>query len=484
LSEFEELSMLDLQRAMEQGAMSSKELTLYYMRRIAALDKAGPRLNAVLEINPDALMIADAMDWERKRQGPRGPLHGIPVLLKDNIETEDRMHTSAGAMALADSYAHRDASVVRKLREAGAVLLGKANMSEMAKFVSEAMPNAYSSRGGIVRNPYGPGEFDVGGSSSGSAVAVAANLTAVALGTETLGSIINPSVENSIVGMNPTLGLVSRTGLIPLAPTHDTVGPMTRTVADAAALLSAIAGPDEEDVSTRKSIGRVHADYTSFLDEGGLRGARIGIAKDAAYPDVDAEDRKLLERELETLRRLGAALVEIEDLGKLERQKWDMTVLMYEFKPALNHYLSKLGPHMPVHSLRDLIAFNRSRNPGVALYGQQLLQRAERTSGSLTEGEYVESKIRDLRISQEEGIDAFVERDRLDAILSPGHTGVAAPAKAGYPSITVPAGYRESGKPFGLTFTNRAFAEPTLFKLAYAYERATLHRRNPTLNNI
>ena len=483
MSDFEEATIVGLQRGMAEGSFRSKELVLYYMERIAKLDKSGPRLNAVLEINPDALMISEAMDREREVRGARGPLHGIPVLLKDNIETEDRLHTSAGSLALADSYAERDAFVVRRLREAGAVILGKANMSEMAKFVSESMPNAYSSRGGVVRNPYGPGEFDVGGSSCGSAVAVSADLTAVALGTETLGSIINPSVENSIVGMNPSIGLVSRTGLVPLAPTHDTVGPMTRSVADAAAVLGAIAGLDDEDASTRIGLGRTPPDYTPFLDEGGLRGARIGIPKDADYPDVEAEDRRLLERELETLRRLGAVLVEIEDLHELERQKWDMTVLMYEFKPALNHYLSKLASHIPVHSLRELIAYNRIHNPGVALYGQQLLQRAERTSGTLTEAEYVHSKFRDLRISRSGGIDAFVERHRLDAILSPGHTGVAAPAKAGYPSITVPGGYRDSGKPFGLTFTNKAFSEPTLLKLAYAYERATLHRKPPKIDN-
>ncbi len=480
MSDFEEMSIAMLQRGMEVGEFRSKELVLYYMTRIAELDKMGPRLNAVTELNPDALTIADALDWERQRQGPRGPLHGIPILLKDNIETEDRMHTSAGAMALAESFAQRDAFVVRRLREAGAVLLGKANMSELAKFVSEAMPNAYSSRGGIVRNPYEPGEFDVGGSSCGSAVAVAANLTAAALGTETLGSIINPSVENSLVGVSPTLGLVSRTGLVPLAPTHDTVGPMTRTVADSATLLSAIAGFDEEDMSTRKGIGRSYDDYTRFMVEDGLRGARIGIAKHASYPELDAEERRVLERELETLRSLGAILVEVEEMDKLQRQEWDLTVLMYEFKPAFNHYLSKLGPQVPVRSLRELIDYNRLHNPGVALYGQQLLQEAARKSGTLTESEYVSTKIRDLRLSQAEGIDAFVERYRLDAILSPGHTGVAAPAKAGYPSITVPAGYLASGKPFGLTFSSGAFAEATLFKLAYAYERATQHRKRPT----
>ncbi|HZG57996.1 amidase family protein, partial [Paenibacillus sp.] len=283
-------SVMELQRGMASGEYGSKELVLRYMERIAALDKNGPRLNAVLELNPDALGIAEAMDRERAVQGPRGPLHGIPVLLKDNIETEDRLHTSAGSLALAHSYAMRDAFVVRRLREAGAVVLGKANMSELAKFVSPSMPNAYSSRGGVVRNPYGPGVFDVGGSSCGSAVAVAAGFAAVALGTETLGSIINPAVENSIVGLNPTLGLVSRAGLVPLAPTHDTAGPMTRSVADAAIVLGAIAGLDDGDASTRIGLGRVREDYTRFLDESGLRGARLGIPKAAEYPGLPEEE--------------------------------------------------------------------------------------------------------------------------------------------------------------------------------------------------
>ncbi|HZG86617.1 amidase family protein [Paenibacillus sp.] len=479
----EEATIDDLQRGMDAGVVSSKELVLQYIQRIAALDKNGPRLNAVLEINPDALVIAEAMDRERAVRGPRGPLHGIPVLLKDNIETGDRMHTSAGALALADSYAPRDAFVAGKLRQAGAVLLGKANMSELAKFVSLRMPNGYSSRGGVVRNPYGPGLFDVGGSSSGSAAAVSANLTAVALGTETLGSIINPSVENSIVGLNPTIGLVSRDGLVPLAPTHDTVGPMTRTVADAAALLGAIAGFDERDDATRIGLGRAVADFRPYLREDGLRGARIGIPKNAHYPDLRGEEKRLLERELGVIEKLGAVLVEIEDLSRLERQEWDLTVLIYEFKPAFNHYLSRLGPHVPVHSLKDLIAFNRMHNPGVALYGQHLLIEAERTSGTLTEPEYILTKMRDLENSRRSGIDAFVEKYRLDAILSPGHTGVAAPAKAGYPSITVPAGYRADGKPFGLTFTSRAFSEPTLFRIAYAYEQATMHRKSPVFDD-
>ena len=482
-NEVNEATIGDLQKWMNEGIFSSKELVLHYIQRIALLDKNGPRLNAVLEINPDALVIAEAMDRERAVRGPRGPLHGIPVLLKDNIETGDRMHTSAGAIALADSYATRDAFVAAKLRQAGAILLGKANMSEMAKFVSLRMPNGYSSRGGVVRNPYGPGRFDVGGSSSGSAAAVAANLTAVALGTETLGSIINPSVENSIVGINPTIGLVSRDGLIPLAPTHDTVGPMTRTVADAAALLGAIAGFDERDDATRIGLGRAVADFGPHLREDGLRGARIGIPKHAHFPDLCDDEKRLLERELGTIEKHGAVLVEIEDLSRLEKQEWDLTVLTYEFKPAFNHYLSRLGPHVPVHSLKDLIHFNRLHNAGVALYGQHLLIEAERTSGTLTEPEYILTKMRDLENSRRNGIDLFVEKFRLDAILSPGHTGVAAPAKAGYPSITVPGGYRADGKPFGLTFTNRAFSEPTLFRIAYAYEQATKHRKAPDFNH-
>lgn len=475
-----EASIETLQDALQAKRFSSLELVLAYLERIAAYDKQGPRINAILEINPDAFAIAEAMDRERSVSGPRGPLHGIPIVLKDNIETGDRMSATAGAIALRGNYAAEDAFLVRKLRDAGAIILGKTNMSELAKFVSPRMPNAYSSRGGVVRNPYGPGELEVGGSSCGSGAAAAACFAAAAIGTETFGSIINPAVENSLVGLNPSVGLVSRRGIIPLAPTHDTAGPMTRTVADAAILLGAIAGMDPKDPSTLISKERVPRSYAAALRLDALRGARIGIPNDARYPGLNAEDQALIEREIETLRSLGAEIVEA-DLTALESEKWDQTVLIYEFKSAINHYLGKRPPHLPVHSLAELIEYNREHNPGVALYGQDLLLQAERTSGTLAEATYLEQKARDLAMSRTRGIDAAMGDHRLDAILSPGHTGVAAPAKAGYPSITVPAGYKANGAAFGLTFTGSAFSEPTLLALAYAYEQATKRRKPPDL---
>jgi amidase len=469
-----------MQDGMTSGEYTAKELTLAYLLRISKYDKQGPRINSILEINPDVLLIAEAMDKEREISRPRGPLHGIPIILKDNIDTGDRMHTSGGALALANAYAAEDAYIVHRLRQAGAVLLGKANMSEMAKFVSPRMPNAYSSRGGFVRNPYGPGEFEVGGSSCGSGAAVAAGFAAAALGTETFGSIINPAVENSVVGLNPSIGIVSRTGIMPLAPTQDSTGPMTRTVEDAATLLNVLVGVDLRDTSTLMGKGRTPEDYCVFLKKDGLLGARIGVPKHGDYPNIPEEDQRLIQREMDTLQRLGAELVEA-DLTCLEEQEWDMTVLLYEFKPAINKYLSRLHPRASAHSLQELIAFNRLYNAGVALYGQDLLLDAERTSGTLTEPEYILNKTEDLDNSRTHGIDAAVKQHRLDAILSPGHTGVAAPAKAGYPSITVPAGYRKGGQPFGITFTSMAFQEPTLLRLAYAYEQATKYRIPPRL---
>jgi amidase len=476
-----ETTINELQAGMQEGTLTSHDIVLAYFDRIATYDKDGPMINSILELNPHALLIAEAMDNERKTNGPRGPLHGIPVLLKDNIETGDRMHTSGGSVALANSYAADDAFIVRKLRKAGAVILGKANMTEMAKFVSSRMPNAYSSRGGMVLNPYSPGGLDVGGSSCGSGAAIAANLSVIAIGTETFGSIINPSVENSIVGINPTVGLVSRTGLIPLAPTHDTPGPMARTVTDAAIMLGVIAGMDEWDPSTRKGIGQFVEDYTVFLDPDGLRGARLGVPTRLHFPNLPAEKQRHIQEEIRIMQQLGAEIIELESMDALEEQAWDMTVLEYEFKVSINHYLAKLSPYVPVHSLKELIEYNKSYNEGVALYGQDLLLAAERTSGTLTEPEYIHAKSRDLLLSRTRGIDALVKQHRLDALVSPGHTGVAAPAKAGYPSVTVPGGYTKNGDPVGVTFTGMAFSEPTLIKIAYAYEQATKHRIPPRL---
>lgn len=472
-----EATVSRLQAAMSAGDLTSREIVEGYLLRIAEFNKSGPGLNAILEVNPEALQIAEGLDAERARKGPRGPLHGIPVLLKDNVDTGDKMHTSAGSIALAESRAARDAFVARRLRQAGAVILGKANMTEWANFMTENMPNGYSSRGGQVRNPYADGNLDPGGSSSGSAVATAGNLTAVAVGTETSGSILNPATRNSIVGIKPTVGLVSRTGIIPIANSQDTAGPMGRTVADAAALLGAMAGEDEEDPATRASVGRTVEDYTAFLDPGGLKGRRIGVPA-GRYELKDPELLPLFEAAVAVMRQAGAEVVTGVALDPDEAE-WDYQVLLYEFKPNLNAYLDRLDPRVPVHSMRELIEFNE-RHAEVALrHGQTLLIASEATSGTLTEKVYIHSRLRDRRQCRTNGIDRALREHRLDALLFPGSSGAGIAAKAGYPSIAVPAGYTASGVPFGVMFTAGAFEEPLLIRLGYAFEWRTRHRRVP-----
>ena len=472
----EEATIRGLQDAMEEGSVTSRELVEMYLKRIALYDKTGPALNAVLEINPDALFLADALDHERRLSGPRGPLHGIPVLVKDNINTGDSMHTSAGSLALADSYAQEDAFVAKKLREAGAVILGKANMTEWANFMAFDMPAGYSSRGGQVLNPYGTTTFDPGGSSSGSAVAVAANLAAVSVGTETSGSIISPADSNSVVGIKPTVGLISRTGIIPISFTQDTAGPFGRTVEDAAILLGAMVGVDEKDPVTRTSEGQAPTDYTPFLDANGLKGARIGVMRGWALEYLESEGQKTqYEKALKELEGLGATLVDI-DLPNIE-----MHLLMHEFKAALNNYLKTVAPHVPVKTLKDVIALNKKQGEACLKYEQGLLEHSETFSGTLTEPEYLETRETIQRLSRTEGIDKAMAEHNLDAWVYPSWSGSGIAAQAGYPSICVPAGFSDEGMPLGLTFSAQFYQEPTLIKLAYAYEQATHHRVKPKL---
>ena len=487
----EALSILELQAQMQVGSLSARTLVEQYLARIDTVDRHGPTLNAVLETNPDALAIADTLDAERAAQGPRGPLHGIPVILKDNIDTADRMMTTAGSLALLGSIAPEDAFLVRKLRQAGAIILGKANLSEWANFRSPRSSSGWSSRGGQTHNPYAL-DRNPCGSSSGSAVAVAANLCSVAIGTETDGSIICPSHTNGIVGIKPTLGLVSRTGIIPVAHSQDTAGPMARTVADAAILLGALTGVDPHDPATE--AGRDHAivDTTPFLDPDGMRGARIGVARNffGFNPRVDA----VMETCIEVMRDLGAEIVDpadvvIEGLGKTE-----ITVLLYEFKADLNAYLARLGPDAPVHSLEEIIAFNEAHKETVMpTFGHERMLAAQ-AKGPLTDAAYVEALATNHRLARAEGIDATLQAHNLDAIIAPSggpacltdwvkgdhHSGGSSSpaAVAGYPSITVPAGYI-FGLPVGISFFAGAYQEPMLIKLAYAFEQATRVRRPP-----
>ena len=488
----EEMTIAELQEAMKVGKYTARSIAEMYLARIDEIDKRGPAVNSVIEINPDALAIADALDRERKEKGVRGPLHGVPILIKDNIDTADRMMTTAGSLALVGSIPAKDAFVAQKLREAGAVILGKTNLSEWANFRSSHSTSGWSGRGGQTKNPYAL-DRNPSGSSSGSGVAVAANLCAAAIGTETDGSIVSPSSSNSLVGIKPTLGLVSRAGIIPIAHSQDTAGPMARTVADAAILLGALTGIDPRDGITKQSRGKSYTDYTQFLDANGLRGARIGVIRKSFgfHDDVD----KLLNESIEVMKHLGAVIVDpanIATAGKFDDS--EIEVLLYEFKADLNAYLASLGPKAPVHSLKEIIEFNeRNREKEMPYFGQDQFIKAE-AKGPLTSPAYHAALAKNHRMSRTEGIDAVMLKHRLDALIAPTggppwttdhlngdhFTGGLStpPAVAGYPHITVPAGY-VYGMPIGLSFTGRAYSEPKLIKLAYAYEQATKLRRPP-----
>ncbi|MBB2479163.1 amidase [Bacillus sp. APMAM] len=479
----EELTIYEIQRAMENGEITSKELVMFYLHRIAKYDQKGPRLNSILEVNPDAIFIAEGLDYERKTKGVRGPLHGIPVVLKDNIETGDSMHTSAGSIALENHMASNDAFLVQKLRKAGAVILGKANMTEFANGMSTEMWAGYSSRGGQVLNPYGDGSLFVGGSSSGSAVAVAANLTVLSVGTETDGSILSPATQNSVVGIKPTVGLISRKGIIPFTYSQDTAGPFARTVTDAALLLGAMSGVDEGDAATYKSEGRIENDYSIYLDTAGLRGAKIGVfhSDSNAFHDFEEYDDELYKSAIQTIKDQGAKIIEDIEIPSFHR-KWDYGVSLYELKHSLDNYLSQLPSNIPVHSLTELIQFNRDNKEVALKYGQNKLEQRESLANTLRNPEYLEAKLEDLYYSQEQGIDFTLKKYDLDAILFPAYIGSTICAKAGYPSIAVPAGYMKNGRPFGVTFASTAYTEGLLIKLAFAFEQATKHRKVPIVN--
>ncbi len=478
--QFEEWTIHDLQQAMESGKLTSVDIVWLYLERIAAFNHQGPKINAVLEVNPDALFIAEALDKERAQSGPRGPLHGIPVLLKDNIDTEDKLHTSAGSIALATSYATQDAFISSLLRKAGAVILGKANMTEWANFMTENMPNGYSSRGGQVLNPYGPGTHDVGGSSSGSGAAIAANLVACAIGTETSGSILSPSSQNSIVGLKPTVGLVSRFGIIPIAHSQDTAGPMARTVTDAALLLGALTGVDERDPATFASVGHALTNYVSILDKNGLQGAHIGVVRTPYFEDLSASQLALMDAAIQVMRESGAVITDSLCLADA-KEDTGYEVLIYEFKSALNAYLRGVASTVPVHSLTDVIAYNEAHADVALKFGQTILVESEATSGTLIETEYLRSHLRDIHSSRTNGLDAIFSKYQLDVVLFPANFGAGIAAKAGYPSLTVPAGYDDKGFPLGVTFCGRAYSEPVLLKIGYAFEQATKHRVVPQL---
>ncbi len=472
----ENWSLHEVSEAISRGELSSVDVVKACLERIGELDS---KVNSVLEINPDALHIAEAMDQEQRLKGRRGVLHGIPVLLKDNIDTGDKMHTSAGSLALADSYAPADSCVAERLRQAGAVVLGKTNMTEWANFMAHDMPPGYSSRGGQVLNPYGQGRFHPGGSSSGSGAAVACGFVPAAIGTETSGSILSPASANSVVGIKPTVGLVSRRGIIPIMNSQDTAGPLAKTVADAAVVLAAISGVDSADPVTLAGEGMYGEDYTRLLDKNALRGSRIGVPRDG-YERLNPHQVSIMDTAVQALKSEGATVLDAVPL-KAITDRIDRTAMIHEFKPAINAYLSKLLPHVAVHSLKELIRYNYANAHNMLHYGQALLVLAEQTSGTLTEPEYLRSRLDDLRVCRIEGIDRVMREHSLDALLMPGSVGSWVAAKAGYPSVCVPGGYQQSGEPFGVTFTGTGYSEPVLIRLAYAFEQATQFRRPPNI---
>ena len=475
---------------MKSGKFTAKSLVEKYVARIEDIDKR--TVNAIIEMNPDAVSIAENLDRERKAKGPTGPLHGIPILIKDNIATADRMMTTAGSLALVGSKPPKDSMVAQKLRAAGALILGKTNLSEWANIRSSHSTSGWSGRGGLTRNPYSL-DRNPCGSSSGTGAGISANLAAIGIGTETDGSIVCPSSLNGLTGIKPTVGLVSRSGIIPISHSQDTAGPMCRTVRDAATLLGVLTGADPEDQATAASAGKAQANYEQYCDTNGLQGARIGVAR-KYFGFSDAVDA-LMERSIDVMRKQGAVIVDPADiptLGKFDDS--EMTVFMYELKADLNAYLTRLGPSAPVKTLKDIIEFNdRNREKEMPYFGQDLFLKSE-AKGALTEKEYLDAVAKNHQLARTEGIDAVMDKNKLDALVAPtggpawltdlitgdhfGGGSSNAAAVAGYPNINVTAG-NIFGLPVGISFFGRAWSEPTLIKIAYAFEQATKARQAP-----
>jgi amidase len=491
--ELDEVTIDALRAGMQSGQYTSRSITEKYLERIEEIDRGGPALNSVIELNPDALAIADMLDKERREKGPRGPLHGIPILIKDNIDTADKMMTTAGSLALVDApKPAKDSSVASRLRLAGVVILGKTNLSEWANIRSSHSTSGWSCRGGLTRNPYAL-DRNPCGSSSGTGVGVAANLAAGGIGTETDGSIVCPSSSNGLVGIKPTVGLVSRAGIVPISHSQDGAGPMCRTVRDAALLLGALAGADPDDPYTAESSGRSHTDYTKFLDVHGLRGARLGVPR-KYFGFSDGVDGIMAEA-IDVMKKQGATVIDPADLetfGKFDDS--ELLVLQYELKADLEKYLARLGPASPVKTLQDLIEFNnRNSAQEMPYFGQDIFVKAQE-KGPLTSREYIDALEKNHRLARIEGIDAVMDKFKLDALIAPtgnpawvtdlvngdhfaGGSSNAA-AVAGYPNINVTAGSM-FGLPVGISFFGRAWSEPTLLKLAYSFEQATQARAAP-----
>ena len=491
----DELTIDDLQARMKSGQDTAQALLRQYLTRIDQIDQRGPAINAVIELNPEAFSIAQLRDDERKAGKTRGPLHGIPVLIKDNIDTADRMHTSAGSLALASHIAAKDSWVAERLRAAGAVIIGKTNLSEWANFRSTHSSSGWSGRGGQTHNPYAL-DRTPSGSSSGSGAAAASNCCAIAIGTETDGSVTSPSAASALVGIKPTVGLIGRSGIVPIAHSQDTAGPMARTVRDAAILLGALTGVDPRDAATRASAGHSQTDYTTALNKDGLRGARIGVAR-KHYTGYSPETDKVFAAALDLIRQHGATIVDpadIETAGKTDDSEFEL--LLYEFKADLNAYLAGVEPTVGIKSLADVMAFNtKNASRELRYFGQEIMEQADK-KGPLTEKKYLDDLASNRRLMGAQGIDATIAKYKLDAIVAPtqgpawlidlvngdaggGGSFTAPAAVAGYPHVTVPMG-QVHGLPVGLSFVGRAWSEATLLKLAYAFEQAAPARKKPT----
>ena len=491
---FLEQDIAEIQQGYKDGTYTIKELVEAYLKRIEEIDKGGPMLNSIIQINPDAIQNAEQLDLEMVQGNIRGPLHGIPILLKDNIDTHDKMATTAGSRALMNSYPLKDSYIANQLKEAGAIIIGKANLSEWANFRGQLSSSGWSGVGGQTKNPYILSRNPCG-SSSGSAVAVSANLTMLAIGTETNGSIVCPSNNNGIVGIKPTVGLISRTGVIPISFTQDTPGPMARTVRDAAICLGVLVGIDSADEKTLASQGKFYKDYTRFLKDDGLRNKRIGLYQIPL--GINFKVDTLMYQAVAFMKSQGAEIIDINEIASGDVGNYSFEVMLYEYKDGLNKYFQSLGPGASIKSIEELIQFNRSDSIELKFFNQRYLEMAQE-KGNLTDEAYQEALANMLKGSREEGIDRVMNLHNLDAIIAPTGSpawktdlingdsfqlGSSSPAaRAGYPNITVPMGYVDE-LPIGISFFGRAWSEPILLEIAYAYENGTIHRKAPKFLN-
>ena len=488
---FLENDITQIQQGYKNGSFTIKEVVLAYLERIDRIDRNGPALNSIIQVNPDAVQIAEALDREMSQGKIRGPLHGIPVLLKDNIDTHDKMATTGGSRALINSYPLKDSYVAKQLKEAGAVIIGKANLSEWANFRGQLSTSGWSGAGGLTKNPYVLSRNPCG-SSSGSAVAVSANLAMLAIGTETDGSIVCPSHNNGIVGIKPTVGLISRSGVIPISFTQDTPGPMARTVRDAAICLGILTGVDPADEKTVAGEGKFYRDYTQFLKEDGLKGKRIGLYK--APLGINFKVDTLLYKAVEFMKSQGAEIIEVKEISNSSVGDYSFEIMLFEYKDGLNKYFQSLGPDAPIKNIEELMVFNRADSIELKYFNQRYLEMAQE-KGDLAQDAYLEALKKMMKGSREEGIDRVMNENNLDAIIAPTGSpawitdlingdfyqfGSSSPAaQAGYPSITVPMGFVED-LPVGISFFGRAWSEALLLEIAYAFEFGTKHRKMPT----